>query len=217
MDEFDRQEANEEKEAEIGEAAADTAETVQADVSVQQEDNAAEKKKIDVKKEIWEWVKSILIALIIVFIIRTFLFTMIRVDGTSMLETLQDGDRIASTIIDLKIQGPQRGSIVICTYPGADHYCIKRVIGMPGDTLQIVRGVTYINGEVYDEPYITHPRTGDYYGPITLGEDEYFVMGDNRAVSHDSRAGDVGPLKKGAINANARLRLWPLNSIGLVG
>ena len=85
---------------------------------------------------------------------------------------------------------------------------------MPGDTLQIIRGVTYINGEVYEEPYVTHPKTNEYYGPITLGEDEYFVMGDNRAVSHDSRSSDVGPLSASAIEGNARLRLWPLNAIG---
>ncbi len=179
-------------------------------------ETAPQKKKIDVKKEIWEWVKSILIALIVVFIIRKFFFTMIRVDGTSMLDTLQNGDRIAATIIDMKIQGPRQGSIVICTYPGADHLCIKRVIGMPGDTLQIVQGVTYINGEKLDEPYVTHYRKNEFYGPITLGEGEYFVMGDNRAVSHDSRARDVGPLKKSAIEGNARLRLWPLTGIGLV-
>lgn len=172
------------------------------------------KKKKSVQREIFEWVKAIVIALVVVFIIRKFLFTMIRVDGTSMLETLQDGDRVAATIIDMKLNGPQRGNIVICTYPGQDHLCIKRVIGMPGDTLQIVRGVTYINGEVYDEPYVTHPKANDYYGPITLGEDEYFVMGDNRAVSHDSRASDVGPLSAAAIEGNARLRLWPLGSVG---
>lgn len=175
-----------------------------------------EKKPIDVKKEIFEWVRAIVVALVVVFIIRKFLFTMIRVDGTSMLETLQDGDRVAATIIDMRINGPQRGSIVICTYPGADHLCIKRVIGMPGDTLQIVRGVTYINGEIYDEPYVTHPSR-DYYGPVTLADDQYFVMGDNRAVSHDSRASDVGPLPAAAIEGNARLRLWPLNSIGIIG
>lgn len=178
-----------------------------------QTEQKPEKKKTDVKKEILEWVKDIAIALVIVFIVRTFLFTMIRVDGTSMLETLQDNDRLAVTIIDLKINGPQRNDIVICTYPGADHLCVKRVIGMPGDTLEIRMGVTYLNGEPYDEPYVTHPRL-ENYGPITMGEDEYFVMGDNRYVSHDSRARDVGPLKKSAIGGKARLRVWPFSAIG---
>ena len=173
------------------------------------------KKKVDPKKEILEWVKSIAIALIVVFLVRTFLFTMIRVDGKSMLETLQHNDRIAVTILDLKINGPQRGDIVICTYPGADHLCVKRVIGMPGDTLAIVMGVTYLNGEIYDEPYVTHPRI-ENFGPVKLSEDEYFVMGDNRAVSHDSRASDVGPLKKSAIGGKARLRVWPFDRFGMV-
>ena len=186
----------------------------EADQTAPQAAPGQEKKKNSVQKEIFEWIKAIAIALIVVFLIRKFLFTMIRVDGSSMLETLQDGDRVAATIIDMKMYGPQRGNIVICTYPGQDHLCIKRVIGLPGDTLQIVRGVTYLNGEVYEEPYVTHPKTNDFYGPVTLGEDEYFVMGDNRAVSHDSRSSDVGPLSAAAIEGNARLRLWPLDTIG---
>lgn len=176
--------------------------------------DAPEKKKTDVKKEIIEWVKSIAIALIIVFLVRTFLFTMIRVDGDSMLETLHNNDRIAATIIDLKINGVTRGDIVTCIYPGADHLCIKRVIGMPGDTIEIRAGVTYLNGEEYDEPYITYRQLFDYMQPYELKDDEYFVMGDNRANSNDSRY--VGPLSGSEIKAIARLRLWPLNKIGMV-
>ncbi len=172
-----------------------------------------EKKPVNVKKEILEWVVSLGVALIAVFLIRTFLFTMIRVDGESMLETLHDQDRIASTIIDLKLNGPERGQIVICTYPGEDHYCIKRVIGMPGDTLEIVRGVTILNGKEYEEPYVEHNMLYNF-GPVTLTDEEYFVMGDNRANSLDSRY--IGPLTLGDIDAIARLRLWPLDKIGLV-
>ncbi len=183
------------------------------------ETNAASgkpQKKPDIKKEIIEWVKALSIALIAVVLIRMFLFTMIKVDGRSMLETLQDGDRIAATIIDLKLSGPKRNDIVILTYPGGEHLVIKRVIGVPGDTLEIRDGVTILNGEAYEEPYVTHPRRGDTYQEITLGEEEYFVMGDNRAVSRDSRDPTVGPVKKDAISAKARLRVWPLQRAGLV-
>ena len=108
--------------------------------------------KKDVKKEILEWVKSILIALVIVAIVRTFLFTMIRVDGESMLESLQDGDRLAATIIDGKLMGYNRGDVIICTYPGADHYCVKRIIGLPGETISIANGVVSIDGKELEEP-----------------------------------------------------------------
>lgn len=173
-----------------------------------------EKKPVNVKKEILEWVISIAVALIAVFLIRTFLFTMIRVDGESMLDTLHDQDRIASTIIDLKMNGPQHGDILIVTYPGYTEYCIKRLIGMPGDIIAIANGQTILNGEPLDEPYVTRVKEDDFMPPVVLGEDEYFVMGDNRANSHDCRS--IGPLKGDAIDAIARLRLWPLDRIGFV-
>lgn len=184
---------------------------------VQPEAPAGQKKPVNVKKEIIEWVKALSVALIAVLLIRTFIFTMIRVDGNSMMETLHDGDRIASTIIDLKLNGPKRGEIVICTYPGGKHLVIKRVIGMPGDTVAVVDGQTLLNGVPLDEPYVEHPKDGEFFPPVTLGEDEYFVMGDNRAVSRDSRDPSVGPLKRDAISAKAQLRVWPLNDMGLVG
>ncbi len=87
------------------------------------------------------------------------------------------------------------------------------MIGLPGEVLEVQGGVTYIDGEQLPEPYVTRPLNYDY-GPIALGEDEYFVMGDNRQNSLDSR--DVGPLAARDLDAIARLRLWPLDRIGLV-
>ena len=174
------------------------------------------------KKEILEWAIALGVAFVVVFLIRTFLFTMIRVDGESMLETLQDGDRIASTIIDLKLYGPEYGDIVICDYPGyekpfflaPDEFLIKRLIGKPGDTVAIANGQTILNGEMLDEPYVEYVKVGEFYGPITLGEDEYFVMGDNRADSLDGRS--FGPIERSEIAAIARLRLWPFDQMGMV-
>lgn len=181
--------------------------------------------KKDVKKEIMEWVKSIALALVIVMIVRTFLFTMIRVDGESMLETLQNGDRLAATIIDGKLFGYNRGDVVICTYPNADHYCVKRVVGLPGETISIRQGYVFIGEEPLDEPYLIHRGSGSM-DAYQIPEGAYFVMGDNRPISLDSRA--VGPVEagpwvqigvpeKGAILGKAHLRLWPLNAISTIG
>ena len=149
-------------------------------------------RKKDAKKEIMEWVKSIAVALVIVLIVRTFLFTMIRVDGESMLETLQNGDRLAATIIDGKLFGYNRGDVVICIYPGADHYCVKRVIGLPGDTVEVREGVFYINGKALDErAYWNDTIIGDM-APVTVGARQVFVVGDNRNGSKDSRNPSVG-------------------------
>lgn len=187
---------------------------MQTDAHLDEQTNAAPqpgKRPLNLKREILEWVKALLIAAIAVVLIRTFLFTMIRVDGRSMLETLHHNDRIAATIIDLKVVGPKRGDIVILKYPGSSDNVIKRVIGEPGDTIEIASGVTYLNGEPLDEPYVEHPDR-DNHAPITLGEDEYYVMGDNRANSRDSRI--VGPVTKDRFIAKARLRIWPIDRIG---
>lgn len=169
-----------------------------------------EKKPVDLKKELLEWGKELLIAFVAFLIIHNFIFTMIRVDGRSMVETLQDNDRLAVTIIDMKLGGPARGDIVICTYPGEDHLCVKRVIGMPGEVIEIRNGVTFIDGEQLDEPYVEH-SLNDEYAPYEIPAGHYFVMGDNRANSKDSRDSRVGALDKSAIGGKARMRVWPLN------
>ena len=95
-----------------------------------------------VKKEIREWLLSLVVAVVVVTLIRSFLFTIIRVDGPSMSDTLLDGDKLFVTIADMKIIGPQRFDVVICKYPQRrDHY-VKRVIGLPGETLEVRKSVS---------------------------------------------------------------------------
>lgn len=154
-----------------------------------------------------------MVALVIVLVVRTFVFTMVRVEGPSMQDTLFTGDRVAATIFDIWLNGPARGDVVVCTYPGADHMCIKRVIGMPGETLEIRGGVTYIDGEPLYEPYVVHSKDQNF-GPIQIAEDHYFVMGDNRQNSTDSRTARVGALEKSAIHAKARSIVWPPDHFG---
>ncbi len=147
------------------------------------------KKKKSVGKEILSWIFTLGFAVILALVIRTFIFEPVRVDGESMADTLQNGEVMFVTKTEYLFNDPERGDVVICNYPGRTETFVKRVIGLPGDTLEIQNNVVYINGEAYDEPYLTEDRNDNGFSmaSVTLSEDEYFVMGDNRDNSHDSR------------------------------
>ena len=149
-----------------------------------------EKKPVNVKKEILSWILTLGAAVIIALVIRTFLFEPVRVDGHSMDDTLANGEIMFVTKPEYLAGDPQHGDVVICHYPerGNTNF-VKRVIGVPGDTLMFVDNVLLRNGEVVDEPYLTPSRNQNGFSmlPITLGENEYFVCGDNRDNSHDCR------------------------------
>lgn len=173
------------------------------------------------KKDAREWVVSIVTALLAVLIIRSFFFTIIRVDGTSMTDTLQNNDRLFVTVLDMKLHGPDRFDVVITHYDDTRKEYVKRVIGLPGDTLEVRSGVLYVNGEAYEEPFLSPERIVNYslpqydFGPIEVPEGSYFVMGDNRDNSRDSRR--VGFLSEDKIVGKVRYIIWPLNRIGSVG
>ena len=173
------------------------------------------------KKDAREWVVSIVTALIAVLIIRSFLFTIIRVDGSSMTDTLQHNDRLFVTVLDMKLHGPDRFDVVITHYDDTRKEYVKRIIGLPGDTLEVRSGVLYVNGEAYEEPFLSPERIVNYslpqydFGPIEVPEGSYFVMGDNRDNSRDSRR--VGFLSEDRIVGKVRYIIWPLNRIGSVG
>ena len=173
------------------------------------------------KKDAREWVVSIVTALLAVLIIRSFFFTIIRVDGTSMTDTLQNNDRLFVTVLDMKLHGPDRFDVVITHYDDTRKEYVKRVIGLPGDTLEVKSGVLYVNGEAYEEPFLSPDRIVNYslpqydFGPIEVPEGSYFVMGDNRDNSRDSRR--VGFLSEDKIVGKVRYIIWPLNHIGSVG
>lgn len=170
------------------------------------------------KKDAREWVVSIVTALLAVLIIRSFFFTIIRVDGTSMTDTLQNNDRLFVTVLDMKLHGPDRFDVVITHYDDTRKEYVKRVIGLPGDTLEVKSGVLYVNGEAYEEPFLSPDRIVNYslpqydFGPIEVPEGSYFVMGDNRDNSRDSRR--VGFLSEDKIVGKVRYIIWPLNRIG---
>lgn len=143
--------------------------------------------------------------------LHLFVFHTVRVEGTSMVDTLRSGDVVLVTRFDYAGgRQPGRGDIVECSFPGRSGTYIKRVIGLPGDTVEIIDSRTYVNGTPLSEPYATGPSE-DY--SAVLGEDEYLVLGDNRAQSYDSRAEDMGFISGENLLGRVRLVLWPFRTI----
>lgn len=177
--------------------------------------NPQRKKKKSMTATILSWLGALVLALAIALLIRTFLFTMISVKGKSMQETLQSGDRLYVSILSARLEGYDHGDVVICHYPGRSDLCIKRVIALPGETVSAQNGVIYVNGVALEEDYVSPQHVAHYnYPEITLDEGEYFLLGDNRAISHDSHSADVGPVTD--IVGKARAILWPPAHISLL-
>ena len=175
-----------------------------------------EKPKKDPKKEILSWIVTIAAAVAIALLIRTFLFEPVRVDGHSMDDTLANGEIMFVTKPEYLFGEPQRGDIVICKFPDrGGTLFVKRLIGLPGDTVEVKSNVVYVNGEAIDQSYLTPDRNDDgrSMSAVTLSDEQYFVMGDNRDNSHDSRASDVGPLTRSQIIGHVRCVLFPFNKI----
>lgn len=126
-------------------------------------------------------------AVIALLLVRNFIFSFITVQGASMLDTLNEGQVVLVDKIFFALHTPKPGIIVICRYPGSEENYVKRVIALPGDVVQIEDGITYVNGVPRDEDYV-HYRDHEDFGPYVVEEGCVFVMGDNRANSHDSRA-----------------------------
>lgn len=179
-------------------------------------------------KEILSTSMYLLIVLAATYLIVNFVGQRTIVNGASMEPTLygtdkNDSDKVGDNLIVDKItyrfNEPQRYDIIVFPFQYSDEFYIKRIIGMPGETVQIDEdGVIYINGEVLQEGYgkevILDPgRAGE---PIVLGDDEYFVLGDNRNNSADSRTEVVGNIKREDIIGRAWLRIWPLSRFGLL-
>lgn len=223
-----------------------------ASASPSEEEQLAEeaaKSGFNLGKEIFEWVYTIAIALVIAFVIKGFIFDVVKVDGRSMYPTLHDNDRLIVTKLGYK---PQQGDIIVLdsTYKnrtayynsleastGEDYnwfkklanyhnlpkslkkkYYVKRIIALPGQTINIVNGKVLVDGEELKEPYydgvttITDP-TVTY--PLTVEEGMVFVMGDNRPDSQDSRSAALGQVPIDAIMGKSQLRILPLSSFGL--
>lgn len=178
---------------------------------------AKEKPKKTVKQEIFEWVMVFVVAAALAFVVRTFIFEPVRVDGSSMLNTLTDSDFMIATKFDYLLGDPERFDIVICDYPNTDDgmYRVKRVIGLPGETLELRGGELYIDGEHVEQNFdMTENET--YFGPFTVPQDHYFVMGDNRNNSKDSRSTLVGALPRSLIKGHVRAVVYPFERMRIL-
>lgn len=157
-----------------------------------------------------------------VWLVITFVGQRTEVEGASMENTLHNGDNLIVDKLSYRFHDPERFDIIVFPFQFQDNtYYIKRIIGLPGETVQIMDdGSIYINGERLEENYgmeVIKPETiGRAAEPIELGDDEYFVMGDNRNNSSDSRTDMVGNIKRENIIGKAWLRIWPVSDFGVL-
>lgn len=178
-------------------------------------------KKYGITGEIWSFLKDMVVSLLIVFFVVQVLVRPVQVVGHSMDPTLQDQSYGFSNVLGTKLGHLDRFDIVIVYVEEKDEYLVKRIIGMPGETVSYQGGQLYINGNAVAEPFLDTEYAASYpegtfmndIDPITLGEDEYYCLGDNRPHSTDSRY--YGPFHKKDIAAKGLCVFWPLNAIGV--
>lgn len=163
------------------------------------------------KKEILEWVRSILIAVLLALVIRAFFMEVFLVQGQSMQPTLLDRERLIVYKVPLFYRQPRRGEIFVFRATNRRDF-IKRIIGLPGDEVLVSTKGTYVNGQRIDEPYVLFPAS-ESFGPVAVPEGKVFVLGDNRNNSMDSRHPSVGFIPLDRLKGKAVLVFWPPGSI----
>ena len=169
--------------------------------------------------EILSFLLYVVVVVGITFLIIHYVGQRTYVSGSSMENTLSDGDNLIVDKITYRFSDPKRYDIIVFPYQYEENtYFIKRIIGLPGETVQIVDGIIYIDGEALQESYGCEvmKNSGLAADPVTLGEDEYFVLGDNRNDSTDSRDPSVGKIPRDRIIGRAWVRIWPLSKIGIL-
>ena len=193
----------------------------------------SEKKESKLYKEIVEWIKAIVFAVVLVFLIKTFLFTPFLVVGESMEPNFEDGERVIVNVFKYRFSEPEFGDVVVIDIPEEDRRFIKRIIGVPGDKVQLIGDQLYVNDQLVNEPYLadaitnsmasgeTYNGVGDWYNfpnsrvqENIVPEGYYFVLGDNRSDSTDSRA--IGFRSEEDIIGRVDVIMWPFNKISLV-
>ncbi|MGL5435956.1 MAG: signal peptidase I [Lachnospiraceae bacterium] len=164
------------------------------------------------KKEMWEWLKIIISAAIIAFALNTFIIANSKVPSGSMETTIMTGDRVIGSRLSYLFGEPERGDIVIFKFPDDEsvHY-VKRLIGMPGDVIDIINGQVYLNGSEtpLDEPYIREPMIPEAPMHFEVPEDSYLMLGDNRNYSLDARRWENTYVKREKLTAKVLFRYYP--------
>lgn len=179
---------------------------------------SSEVRKKEKKKELVEWIKSLFIAVIIAILIKTFLVEGTKIEGQSMYPTLHHNDRLFVNKISTYFRAPERGEIIVFHAPDADREYIKRVIGIPGDVVEIADGDVFVNNQKLEESYI---ETG--LPTFTMGEQrwevpegQFFVLGDNRQPGQSKDSRYFGCIMKDQIVGYASIRFFPLSALGNV-
>ena len=170
-------------------------------------------------RELLGWLLYILIIVGLTYVIITYVGQRTRVSGQSMETTLSDGDNLIVDKLTYHFKDPERFDIIVFPYKYEENtYYIKRIIGLPGETVQVKNGEVYIDGEILGEDYGAEAMedAGIASEPIELGTDEYFVLGDNRNHSSDSRDPSVGVLRREDLIGRAWIRIYPFDEMGFV-
>lgn len=173
------------------------------------------------KSEIREYIEAFVIAVVLALFIITFIAQSFLVQGSSMEPSLTHGERLMVDKLSFRFNEPSHGEVVVFRYPSdRRRKFIKRIIGVPGDEILIRNGYVFLNGDRLEEPYISGPTYGAYnspsYGPVVVPEDSFFVLGDNRRNSDDSRYPDVGFVSSDDIVGRALLVYWPINRVEIL-
>jgi signal peptidase I len=165
---------------------------------------------------VYLWVRDVLISVAISVLIIMFLYQPVRVEGTSMLPGLEDRDRLFINKFVYHFEAIHRGDIVVFHYPrDPEKSYIKRVIALPGDHIRIDQGRVYLNGRLLREPYVPDKYRDTRSMPdLVIPEDEYFMMGDHRSISSDSR--EFGPVDRDLVYGKAVFVYWPTRDAGVV-
>ncbi|WP_308639321.1 signal peptidase I [Paenibacillus silvisoli] len=165
-------------------------------------------------KEARDWTVSLGVAIVAALLIQNYAFAQTEVRNVSMQHTLVEGQRLIEDKISYRFESPNRGDIVIIHGPESDKRLIKRVIGLPGDVIDLTSdGQVVLNGEPLTEPYVKGKTYSNGMSmPYTVPPEKVFVMGDNRENSQDSR--ELGPIAMSSLEGRAVLRLWPLDKFG---
>lgn len=172
------------------------------------------KSKRDQRKERASFLKSLLIVVAIALIIRIFIIETVRIDGPSMQPTLYSEEWIVLDKISYKFSKPERFDIVVCKFEGDDATYVKRIIALEGETVEIISGDVYINGNKLDDTKYANGKSRFDYPAVTVPEGHVYVLGDNRGDSYDSRV--RGFVKADNILGKGIFILWPFSKIGLI-